>query len=592
MKHLSIAVRIYLLIGLSSIFFISTVGYLLFETRRVTERYEELLEQEVQQQDLSRTMQVNFKKQVQEWKNILLRGHNQKDLAKYHVDFINMEQVVRQNASVLKHSVTDPSAQAQLLEFLKAHEEMGRSYRVALELFIQSKGIDYRNADKQVRGQDRPPTDLIDAIVATLDRRVVDIRLRQRSAVASHRSIIILLSALAVVFVLGSAFLVIRGITRPLRRTMTVLEDVALGDLTRQVQIASRDEVGRMGVALNRAIGSLRHSAETERQQVARERRQAEDLQEKVDMMLNVVTAASAGDLTQSVPVSGVDSIGQMGDGLGSFLAALRGNITQIGQMAQTLASSSYELTTVSRQMAANAQQTATQANAVSAAAEQVNKNVGTVSTGTTEMDASIKEIAKSAHEAAKVAASAVSVAQRTNASVFKLGESSAEIGNVIRVITSIARQTNLLALNASIEAARAGEAGKGFAVVANAVKELANQTAKATEDIERRIDAIQTDTAAAVSAIGEISKVINRINDIQATIASAVEEQTATTGEIGRNIVEAAKGSSEIAQNITRVAHAAESTTQGASDTKSSADELAKIAAELQKLVARFKYE
>ena len=207
-------------------------------------------------------------------------------------------------------------------------------------------------------------------------------------------------------------------------------------------------------------------------------------------------------------------------------------------------------------------------------------------------MDASIKEIAKSAHEAAKVAASAVSVAQRTNASVFKLGESSAEIGNVIRVITSIARQTNLLALNASIEAARAGEAGKGFAVVANAVKELANQTAKATEDIERRIDAIQTDTAAAVSAIGEISKVINRINDIQATIASAVEEQTATTGEIGRNIVEAAKGSSEIAQNITRVAHAAESTTQGASDTKSSADELAKIAAELQKLVARFKYE
>jgi methyl-accepting chemotaxis protein len=322
-----------------------------------------------------------------------------------------------------------------------------------------------------------------------------------------------------------------------------------------------------------------------------RERRQAEELRVKVENILDVVNAASLGDLTKEMPVKGSDSIGQMAEGLGKFLANLRGNVSNIAQTAQVLASSSQELTAVSQQMAANAEETASQANVASAAAEQVSKNVTTVSTGAEEMGASIKEIAKSANEAAKVATSAVKVAEKTNATVAKLGESSAEIGNVIKVITSIAQQTNLLALNATIEAARAGEAGKGFAVVANEVKELAKQTAKATEDISRKIEAIQGDTKGAVEAIAQIGKIINQINDIQNTIASAVEEQTATTGEISRNVAEAAQGSNEIAQNITGVAQAARSTTEGASNTKTSADELSKIALDLQKLVAQFKY-
>jgi methyl-accepting chemotaxis protein len=260
-------------------------------------------------------------------------------------------------------------------------------------------------------------------------------------------------------------------------------------------------------------------------------------------------------------------------------------------QTAHTLAGAAQELTSVSQQMAANAEETAAQANVASAAAEQVSRNVTTVSTGAEEMGASIKEIAKSANEAARVATSAVKVAEKTNAIVAKLGESSAEIGNVIKVITSIAQQTNLLALNATIEAARAGEAGKGFAVVANEVKELAKQTAKATEDISRKIEAIQADTKGAVEAIAQIGSIINQINDIQNTIASAVEEQTATTSEISRNVGEAARGSNEIAQNITGVAQAARSTTEGAANTKSSADDLSRLAVDLQKLVSQFKY-
>jgi methyl-accepting chemotaxis protein len=184
-----------------------------------------------------------------------------------------------------------------------------------------------------------------------------------------------------------------------------------------------------------------------------------------------------------------------------------------------------------------------------------------------------------------------VKVADRTNVTIAKLGESSAEIGNVIKVITSIAQQTNLLALNATIEAARAGEAGKGFAVVANEVKELAKQTAKATEDISRKIEAIQEDTTSAVDAIAQITTIIHQINDLQNTIASAVEEQTATTGEISRNVGEAAHGSNGIAQNISSVAQAARSTTEGASNTKSAADNLSRIAVDLQKLVAQFRY-
>ena len=333
---------------------------------------------------------------------------------------------------------------------------------------------------------------------------------------------------------------------------------------------------------------------ETERkvkESAEREEQQARELRDKVDNILAVVNQAAAGDLTQTITVSGADAVGQMAEGLARFFGDLRKSVSGIAQNAQALAASSEELTAVSQQMGANAGETSAQATVVSAASEEVSKNVQTVATGTEEMSASIKEIAKNANEAARVATSAVKVAEATNQTVAKLGESSAEIGKVIKVITSIAQQTNLLALNATIEAARAGEAGKGFAVVANEVKELAKETAKATEDISQKIEAIQTDTKGAVEAIGQISQIIDTINDISNTIASAVEEQTATTNEIGRNVAEAAKGSSEIAQNITGVAQAAKSTSDGAADSQTAAGQLAKMAADLQGLVGRFKY-
>jgi methyl-accepting chemotaxis protein len=278
-------------------------------------------------------------------------------------------------------------------------------------------------------------------------------------------------------------------------------------------------------------------------------------------------------------------------EGMNRTLEAIVAPLRATSDGASTLASSSEELTAVSQAMASTAEETATQANMVSAASEQVSRNIATVATASEEMQASIREISKSAGDSARVARTAVDMAQSTNETMKKLGESSQEIGNVIKVINSIAEQTNLLALNATIEAARAGEAGKGFAVVANEVKELAKQTARATEEISGKIEASQGVTVGAVAAIEEIRAIINQINDISNSIASAVEEQAVTTNEISRSVSDAAQGISDITRNIGGVAASARNTTQGANDTRAASQALSDMAAQLQSAVSEFKF-
>jgi len=303
-----------------------------------------------------------------------------------------------------------------------------------------------------------------------------------------------------------------------------------------------------------------------------------------------VCDALSGNNLTLSSGLTSRDEPGQMGRALDEAIAGLRRTVATIDASATSLAGASEEMSTTAAQIALSAHETSSQAQAVSAAAEQISRSVDTVSAGSEEMGASIREISQNASEAARVASEAVTVTSTTSATMNKLGESSAEIGNVIKVITSIAEQTNLLALNATIEAARAGEAGKGFAVVASEVKDLAQETARATQDISGRVEAIQADTSGAVAAIEEISVVIGRISDFQTTIASAVEEQTATTAEMSRSVSEAASGTGEIAQSITGVASAAGATSDGVAQTQEATAELARMSQELSAIVSGFR--
>lgn len=327
--------------------------------------------------------------------------------------------------------------------------------------------------------------------------------------------------------------------------------------------------------------------------------------------------AVAAGDLTHRLSENSCDEVGQLRRNVNALIDRLREMLGRLGRSASQLSSASGELTQTAAQLSAGADATTRQSSTVAAAAEEMSVNmqqmagsteqmssgVQTVAGSVSQMTAAISEVARSAEQAASVAEKAAQLAETSNSRIDQLNTSTGEIGKVIETIQDIAEQTNLLALNATIEAARAGDAGKGFAVVATEVKELARETAVATEDIRRRIQGIQQSTGGAIEAINEIAVVVSRINEASRTIASAVEEQSATTREIARNVSEVATGAAtlssgvaqtaqatrEVTRNIVHVDQNARQTAGDAGRTRASGDVLAQLAEEIQSMVAEF---
>jgi len=465
-----------------------------------------------------------------------------------------------------------------------------------------------------------PDNQMVGSVVMAWDLAPLHARL-QRGLLVS-----VAVSLSSTLLLLLTTYLILgRLLTRPLSRLSTTMLNLADNHEDLDVPfLARKDEIGVMARTVDifrinliethrlrdQKIQNMQEQQNREKEENAREqelleaektryaagqaealqqREAALALQDRVDGLLRAVSAAAQGNLYHPLDTEGDDLAGQMARALDSLFSELRANMHGIGINAVRLSEASDNLTNSSVSMNNTVSANSENAQEASVLSQKVNVVVDSVLSATEELSSSIKEIARNSAEAELVASDAVQLANTTDVTVRKLSESSAGISHVIKVITSIAEQTNLLALNATIEAARAGDAGKGFAVVANEVKELAKETAKATVQIESRINDIQVNTSSAVNAIESIGSIINRINEIQSTIAIAIDEQSQVTTEISQAISQTATGSDAISSLIQNVAKQVEVSQNTSDEVNDSAGELAEMASQLQQLVSKF---
>lgn len=484
--------------------------------------------------------ETSFKKQVQEWKDTLLRGKNPDALQKHWTAFEQREGDVTQTVDRLIGGVDDSEANQLLAEFRQAHKSMGEAYRRGLKEF---KDHDFASAigDKAVAGIDRAPTELLTKAKERL-LSLADMRAREAREQAHQTTwlTIVLLLAATCIGALTFSVVVQRGMARPLTSVVAGLDRLAQGDTSITVDgLARYDEIGSVARAMNLLKDRL-----IDADRIRAERAQAE--------------AAQAARRKA-----------EMSDLAARFEAA-------VGEIVHTVSSASTELEASAGTLTTTAERTQKMSNLVAAASEEAASSVQSVASATEELSTSVMEISRRVQESARMASDAVGQTRSTTARVGELSQAASRIGDVVELINTIAGQTNLLALNATIEAARAGEAGRGFAVVASEVKALAEQTSKATGEIGQQIASIQAATQESVAAINEISGTIEKLSEISSGVAAAVEQQGAATKEIAHSVQQAAQSTQDVSSNVTNVHSGATETGSASSQVLSAAKGLA----------------